>query len=407
MKGHTGPMDEDLANKGPRGFDSFELTLGDEMRGERATLGKSLLDVQRDLRIKATYVSAIENSDLSVFQTQSFIAGYVRSYARYLKMEPDECFVRFCEESGFSGVHSDIKSGSLSTKPAVITQTSMRVSHLDPIAQPRISRHTAHSNFLSNLSLSALGSVTVLAFLIVGLGYGGWTVLKEVQRVRLVPVNQTPSVTSEVVGSPADINTQPSTIVGIKQQPSVQIMNLDQLYRPQEFEVPKMVARDGPIASINAGSLGAYAEQKPPSIVRARTRKLQEKQPPRVIANGPPPVDLIALKAAWVRIYFEDGSILFEKILDAGESYRLPANVDNPLLRAGNAGAVFVKVGDVTHGPLGKPGGVVRGVVLNRENVTKTLALAVDFVQPSSPPLNIGELNSIDSENAIVDAGSN
>ena len=42
-----------------RGFDSFELRLGDVMRGERATLGKSLLEVQRDLRIKATYIAAI------------------------------------------------------------------------------------------------------------------------------------------------------------------------------------------------------------------------------------------------------------------------------------------------------------------------------------------------------------
>ena len=31
----------------PKGFDDFELRLGDVMRGERATLSKSLLDVQR------------------------------------------------------------------------------------------------------------------------------------------------------------------------------------------------------------------------------------------------------------------------------------------------------------------------------------------------------------------------
>ena len=30
-----------------KGFDDYELKLGDIMRGERATLGKSLLDVQR------------------------------------------------------------------------------------------------------------------------------------------------------------------------------------------------------------------------------------------------------------------------------------------------------------------------------------------------------------------------
>ena len=52
-----------------KGFDSFDVRLGDLMRGERATMGKSLLDVQRELRIKATYISAIENCDPSAFQT--------------------------------------------------------------------------------------------------------------------------------------------------------------------------------------------------------------------------------------------------------------------------------------------------------------------------------------------------
>ncbi len=69
--------------------------LGDLMRGERATLGKSLLDVQRELRIKASYIAAIENSDPDAFDTPGFIAGYVRSYARYLNMDPDQAFRLF------------------------------------------------------------------------------------------------------------------------------------------------------------------------------------------------------------------------------------------------------------------------------------------------------------------------
>ena len=88
-----------------KGFDDFELSLGDIMRGERATLGKSLLDVQRELRIKAAYVAAIENTDPSAFDTPGFIAGYVRSYARYLNMDPDQVFAVFCKESGFSVAH--------------------------------------------------------------------------------------------------------------------------------------------------------------------------------------------------------------------------------------------------------------------------------------------------------------
>ena len=84
------------------GFDSYDIRLGEELRGERATLGKSLLNVQKDLRIKAAYISAIENCDLNAFPNKGFIAGYVRSYARYLNLNPETIFERFCLESGYS-----------------------------------------------------------------------------------------------------------------------------------------------------------------------------------------------------------------------------------------------------------------------------------------------------------------
>lgn len=400
-------MDQGLVNAGPLGYDNFEVTLGDQMRGERATMGKSLLDIQRDLRIKATYISAIENCDLSAFQAPSFIAGYVRSYARYLEMDPDECFVRFCEESGFGGVHSDIKSSSLAAKSAVTLKTPVPSRNTDPIAQSRFSRSSRYAEWTSNFSLSALGSAIVLAMLIVGLGYGSWTVLQEVQRVQFLPVNQTPVVTSDLIELSAETTGQSSTVVTIKQPPSIRTSDLVQLYRPEELEMPQMVARDAPISSIDAGRFGAYAHQQTSIPARVASSPLDESGSPRAVVKKPPPVDLVALKAAWVRVYFEDGSVLFEKILDAGESYRLPENVQNPLLRAGNAGSVFVKIGDIAHGPVGNPGGVVRGIDLNRESVTEALALAIDFVQPSSPPLNIEELNNIQNGNAIVNAGGN
>ena len=44
---------------GPRGFDDYQVKLGDIMRGERATRGKSLLDVQHDLKIKKEYIQPL------------------------------------------------------------------------------------------------------------------------------------------------------------------------------------------------------------------------------------------------------------------------------------------------------------------------------------------------------------
>ena len=112
---------EDKKNK-PKGFDDFELKLGDTLRGERATFGKSLVEVQNELKIKAAYISAIENCDPLAFDTPGFVAGYVRSYARYLNLDPDEVFEKFCSESGFATVHgmSDKASSTKSSADSVL-----------------------------------------------------------------------------------------------------------------------------------------------------------------------------------------------------------------------------------------------------------------------------------------------
>ena len=103
----------------PKGFDDYELRLGDIMRGERATMAKSLLDVQRELKIKASYIAAIENCDVTAFETPGFVAGYVRSYARYLGMDPEVTFRRFCEEADFTVAHgmSAAASGPVKARP--------------------------------------------------------------------------------------------------------------------------------------------------------------------------------------------------------------------------------------------------------------------------------------------------
>lgn len=385
-------MEESLGGHKPKGFDMFEVTLGDEMRGERATLGKSLLDVQRDLRIKATYLAAIENCDPSVFQTPGFIAGYVRSYARYLDMEPEECFYRFCEQSGFNGVHADLKaSASLASKSAALLQKPVMQVNTDPIINPRVPITPPREGLLARLSLSGFGSIAVLAVLMAGLGYGGWSVLQEVQRVQFVPVNQTPGVTTQADvlagGAPkadSNVNTPRSL---------TQTTSLDQLYRPQALEVPQMIARDGPIVSINPNSLGAFATHEAPVIPTLVA------EAPKVVKVGPSPMEIVALKPAWIRIYYPDGAVLFERTLNAGERYRLPNGVVPPLLRAGNASAVFMKVGQKTYGPLSNRTSVVRNVSLDRGDVTSTMAQVFDVFNFELAPPIIGDPGPYTAQN--------
>lgn len=175
----------------PKGFDDFELRLGDVMRGERATMGKSLLDVQRELKIKASYIAAIENADPTAIETPGFVAGYVRSYARYLGLDPEWAFRAFCAEANFetaSGMATQPLSRRSDSRAADADRGDLFANSVLNFAPRRA------EGLLSKIEPGAIGSTAVLVALIGLIGYGGYSVLKEVQKVELVPVDRTPSL---------------------------------------------------------------------------------------------------------------------------------------------------------------------------------------------------------------------
>src|SRR6056297_678848 len=267
MIGRKSPkLSQDADNVTARGVDAFELRLGDVMRGERATLGKSLLDVQRELRIRANYIAAIENCDPSAFDTPGFIAGYVRSYARYLGMDPDDTYSVFCAESGFETAHG-MSDAASSRKKAELPIAP--VAARDPFSHPALPFAPSSDSFLSRIEPGAIGSTLVLVLLLGGLGYGGYSVLQEVQRVQLAPVDQTPVVLSDL--DPLQTAVMPTdttddtvevsdndTAAGVFTPPRT-TEAFDRLYRPQALDVPVLVARDAPISTLDPNSLGAFA----------------------------------------------------------------------------------------------------------------------------------------------------
>lgn len=363
----------------PKGFDDFELRLGDVMRGERATLGKSLLDVQRELKIKATYIAAIENCDVSAFETQGFVAGFVRSYARYLGMDPDWAFKRFCAEANFEVAHGM----SAAAAPAAITAARSRAvsDGRDPLANPNALFVPRSESFLSRIEPGAVGSVLVLAALIGALGYGGWSVLQEVQRVQLAPVDQAPVVVAEVDpiaqidGISASGRTETAPEAEATASAEGDLMN--RLYRPQALDVPVLVSRDGPIASIDPRQTGALAGLGTPvgaTVAQAGPADVADQV--RVVAEAKPGVEVLAVRPSWVRVSAADGTVLFEKILDAGERYPVPQMEQAALLRSGNSGSVYFLVNGQAYGPAAPGPQVVKNISLTEDALTRKYAVA-------------------------------
>ena len=355
----------------PMGFDDFDVRLGDLMRGERATLGKSLLDVQRDLKIKASYIAAIENADISAFDSPGFIAGFVRSYARYLGMDPDHAFERFCREANFEVAHGMSAAASSSTMTAKRARTE---AGRDSLSSGSMVFGQPQESWFSRVEPGALGSFAVLVALIGALGYGGWSILQEVQRVQLAPVDQAPNVVAEIdplgnvtpVPKDQPAETADAGTTGVTADP------LARLARPQVLDVPVMVSRDGPIAAIDvdrAGTLSS-ADATQPGVAPATGAAVQ------VVAEVNPGVEILAVRPSWVQVSAADGTVLFEKILDAGERYSVPLLEDAPLLRSGNSGSVYFLVNGQTFGPASPGANVVRNLALSAENLSTTYTVA-------------------------------
>ena len=364
------------------GFDDFELKLGDVMRGERATLGKSLLDVQRELRIRASSIAAIENCDITAFDTPSFIAGYVRSYAKYLGMDPDWTFRRFCEESGYEPTHGMAPAAS-GPKP------QRRPSDpVEALASARALFIPEPEPFWSRLEPRAIGSLAVLLLLVAGLGYGGYSVLQEVQKVRLSPVDQAPGVVTAldpVAEGAASGNRDQAIAAADLPQPEA----LDRLYRPQALDVPVVTARDTPIAAIDprlaVPAPAAQADSVEAAVAKALTaEELQQAalqfpadgQAVRTVAPDAPAVEILAARPAWVRVTSPDGTVILEKTMDAGERFALPTLEVAPVLRTGNSGAVYFAVNGRTYGPAAPGPQVVKNVELSPDALTAAFAAA-------------------------------
>ncbi|WP_296417583.1 helix-turn-helix domain-containing protein [Pseudooctadecabacter sp.] len=363
----------------PSGFDAFELRLGDLMRGERATMGKSLLDVQRELKIKAAYIAAIENSDPTAFDTPGFIAGYVRSYARYLNMDPDWAFDTFCTESGFATAHGMSEQAS-GAKPVKMAPAAFEK---DIFATPATPFVPAGDAMFASVEPRAIGSVMVLLALVGGLGYGSWTLLQEVQRVQLAPVENTPVVVADIdplAGGGLGAVDAGVDVTAAFDAPSTEA--LDRLYRPQALDAPVLVPRDGPIANLDPrqGGVLAPTQQERPGLLAVADADTEDgvldASPVQVTEPARPGVQLVAVRDAWVRVRSADGSVIYEAVMTAGDTFDVPQTEDPATLRIGESGAVYFAVNGAHYGPVGPRGQVTSNVALSVDNLTEAYAVA-------------------------------
>ena len=329
-----------------RGFDSYEFKLGDLLRGERATLGKSLMDIQRELKINVNIISAIESCDISGHEKSVFISGYVRSYAKFLNLNQQWVLDIFCKESGYS-IPSSLSNDRKKTNNTVKTSFNQKKLFTNSF-EKKSNIFMEKSYGFNKIKFRSFLSFFTLIFLIFGLGFGGRFVIKEIQQVNIVDEDIFPIIIDN------DINKQDKLVQDLGDKT---INNSGQIF---------FKSLDGPIADIDINKSGFFEDDETIpefGVVSLKVKNIE------TINNRNSTISILASRPAWVRIYTKDGKVINEDILNTGQIMKVPSNMDNVVLRSGNAGSVFIKIDNLTYGPIGEGTSVVKNISLKLDDI--------------------------------------
>jgi cytoskeleton protein RodZ len=98
-------------------------SVGDEFRIAREARGLSLSDVAEHIHIRSVYLQALEEEDWAAIGAPVYIRGFIRTYARFLGLDPEKAIEAFGET-----VPSAPPTKQMSSPELVGTQSGRRPS---------------------------------------------------------------------------------------------------------------------------------------------------------------------------------------------------------------------------------------------------------------------------------------
>ncbi|WP_197463968.1 helix-turn-helix domain-containing protein [Acetobacter cerevisiae] len=336
--------------------DVESLGVGAALRTRREQLGWSLPDVAAWLRIRESYLEALESGRAGVFPAEAYALGFLRTYGAALGFDASALVVRYKREGKGGGRKPDL------TFPA-------------PPPDRRIP---------PGVSVS-LGLAVILA------SYIGWyhfighapPLPEHVPPVAtIIPGAQTnnapsPQVASILPGPGAVPSRRPedqaSSGVNGASVPQAQAGSqppLDQNGNP-DFSKPSFPATQGeatPDAGAVAGVTGVTATGN--SGAAGGTQPVSDQ--PGATTPAALPDNQVVLKAiapSWVQVKDASGKVAYDHIMQVDDQWTVPAEGGPYSLTVGNAGGIVLSSGTVTTQPLGRNGSVRRKLVLTPEAV--------------------------------------
>ncbi len=288
---------------------------GEDLRAARERLAWPLEQVAAELRIRLSYLQALEAGHINLLPGHAYALGFLRTYARALGLDSEEVVRRFKAEAG------EVTKRTELAFPAPVPERGLPA-----------------------------GAVALLGVLLVVGAYAGW--------YRLSGEGRLPAET---------VTPVPARLAPLAEQ-AVPPVALAPVSPPQPAPPPPAVASSGepvlaqPSVSPTSAAAASVTPMPPVPAVAAAPATPAPVAIPAVAT--PPDADTprIVLRAkadAWVRVKDKAGPVLIDRVLHPGESIAVPLR-PNLTLSLGNAGGTEIVVDGTPLPPLGVNGAVVK-----------------------------------------------
>lgn len=402
-----------------------DIGVGELMRLTRERLGHELQSVANQLRIRLSYLEAIEESRFRDLPGTTYAVGFVRSYADYLGLDGADIVRRFREEA--ARIHGQTKlilpaltaegklpraavllvsavglavlygawyyrSSQEETELPLITEVPDRLVALTPeeptgneppaigplessppaspsAAGPRIPMESPASLAESENpdSPSAPQAPIAPADTVSGAANAATPAdsVRDGVASTDVPVDGTDVASSSAPIPTVDAPDQPAPSAGDVPPPAAEDATPADTPEPAIVGAPAAADTPPPTSSITVESI------PPAPALPEASETIQQ----AVVTPGSTgAVVLEARMDSWIKVVDAKGKTVTNRVLKAGERYEIP---DQPglILRTGNAGGLDVLVGDRKAPPLGDVGAVFQKIVLERDRLLNGTAV--------------------------------
>ena len=345
--------------------------VGEILRRARMEKGIDLEKVAAGVNIRVAQLRAIEEGNIEALPGMTYALGFVRSYANFLKLDSAEIVQKFKTEHGAVGP----------------LRTEMHFP--EPIQENRLPPPVV-------LGIAGFGAVALLVLWAV---FSGDDAAKTAEQIPSAPVIETrlaPEVPASTTISAAipDVSSPSAASAPIDKKnmatssetPSVAGTGI----QPPQEELPAAVSS---ISSQEVSSAeesdavpdNAAPETKtdiesqktiviPPAKPEAKTAPSSSPKTEDAgiieIKRGKGRIVLVSKQPSWVEVVDSSQKSLYKKVMRPGDQYYVPDGKGMSLITA-NAGGIDIYVDGAKVQSIGKPGEIVRGLVLDPVELKK------------------------------------